>query len=191
MSNNGSDTIVLTDVSVLKALSHPLRRDLLKRCWKRAHSVGELAGLLDVNPGTVLYHMRRLAKANLIYLEDTEKKRGIVEKRYRSRAKTISVQMRAEEATEGNLAPLVSAISKAVRSIDPACAARGRTALVGHVAEARISMAQQREITKRLAELALWIESLTETQKGTPMRFAAIFGPTGASEKPERQHGKP
>jgi len=147
--------------------------------------------MFGVNPGTVLYHMRRLEVTSLVVLQDAKRKRGIVEKRYRSVARSVLLQPPAAEATEERLAPLVAAIAADVLTIDASQAVRGQAALVGNVAEARIGMVHQREITKRLAELALWIESLAEDEKGTPMRLVAIFGPTATPAKPARRRSKP
>lgn len=185
MSNNQPQKVLVTsEWSTLKALAHPLRRELLKKCWEQPRSVGELAELLAVNPGTILYHMRRLEKVGLVYLEETEKKRGIIEKRYRSQTQQVSVQPPAAEATVANLVPLVSMINAAVHTINPAAAAQGQNVLVGHIAEARISLAQQQEISRRLAELAQYIDSLPDDPAGTPMRLATIFGPS-SSDSPK------
>ena len=185
MSNNEA---VVSDWAVLGVMAHRLRREILRLCWDRSRSVSELGELLKINPGTALYHVRRLKGANLIQVEHTEKKRGVIEKRYRSTGRTVNFQPPVEEATAEALAPLLSVVGKSLRTIDPALVLQRRTALVGHVAEARIGEAQQRIVAQRLAELARYLESLPEDSEGVPMVLAAAFGPQ--SELGGTEHSK-
>ena len=164
-------------------MAHPLRRHVFKLCAQKARSVGELAQMLNVNPGTALYHVRRLEGAGLVRLEDTEKKRGVIEKRYRSLGKTVSFEPPPEEATAEMLTPFVAEIARAVRSTEPALAAKGRAALVGHIAEARIGARQQRAVARRLAQLARYVANLPDDPEGTLMLFGAVFGPRTAADQ--------
>jgi predicted ArsR family transcriptional regulator len=148
--------------------------------------VAELGELLKVNPGTALYHVRRLQSVDLLHLANTEKKRGIIEKRYRSAGRTVEFRPPAEEATSGALAPVLSAVGKALRGIDPARAVEHRATAVGHIAEARIGPAQQRVVAQRLAELAQYIEGLPEEAEGVRMVLAAGFGPEREPREAER-----
>ena len=177
MSNNASSEAVVSDWAVLGVIAHRLRREILRLCWDRPRSVGELSGILHVNPGTALYHVRRLAAVHLLYLEDTRKKRGVTEKRYRSVGRTVTLRPPPEELTAESLAPLSSLIGKALRAIDPALALERRAPLAGHIAEARIGPAQQRIVADRLARLARYIDNLARDPDGVPMVLAAAFGP--------------
>jgi predicted ArsR family transcriptional regulator len=177
MSNITDNVAVVSDWRVLGVMAHRLRREILRLCWSEPRSVSELAGILKVNPGTALYHVRRLEAVDLLHLADTEKKRGVIEKRYRSVGRTVSFQPPADEATTECLAPLLVTIGKALRAIDPALAVQRRTALVGHIAEARIGVAQQQVVAQRLAKLAHYLERLPSDPDGVPMVLAAGFGP--------------
>ena len=174
MSNNEA---VVTDWAVLGVMAHRFRREILRLCWDRPCSVAELGELLKINPGTALYHVRRLAGVNLIQVESTEKKRGVIEKRYRSTGRTVNFQPPVEEATTEALAPALSVVGKSLRTISPALALQRRIPFVVHVAEARISQAEQRIVAQRLAELARYLENLPEDSEGVPMVLAAAFGP--------------
>lgn len=46
----------------MRALSSPLRLRILRLCAFEARTNKELAGILDVNPGTMLHHVRTLTK---------------------------------------------------------------------------------------------------------------------------------
>ena len=186
MSNIRGNEVAISDWAVIKVVAHRLRREVLRLCWARARSVGELADLLKVNPGTVLYHVRRLEAVKLLHLADTEKKRGVIEKRYRSAGRTVRFQPPAKELTTESLAPLLATISKSLRAIDPALALQRRTPLVGHIAEGRIGTAQQRVVAQRLANLAHYLENLPDDSDGVPMVLAAAFGPQSELSEADR-----
>ena len=71
MSNNGPRVAVVSDWSVVGVVAHRLRREMLRLCWDQPRSVAELGELLKVNPGTALYHVRRLQSVELVYLANT------------------------------------------------------------------------------------------------------------------------
>lgn len=50
-----------------KALSDPVRREILEMLKEGALSGGEIAGKFDMTQATVSYHLSILKKANLIY----------------------------------------------------------------------------------------------------------------------------
>ena len=67
-----------------KALSHPLRLELLRRFNEGVSSPVELARALDVPLGNVSYHVRVLERLGCIELVDTAQRRGAVEHYYRA-----------------------------------------------------------------------------------------------------------
>ncbi|MCR5141010.1 MAG: autorepressor SdpR family transcription factor [Ruminococcus sp.] len=50
-----------------KALSDPVRRDILTMLRKGRLSAGEIASKFDMTGATVSYHLKQLKKADLIY----------------------------------------------------------------------------------------------------------------------------
>lgn len=50
-----------------KALSDPVRRDILTMLRKERLSAGEIASKFDMTGATVSYHLKQLKKADLIY----------------------------------------------------------------------------------------------------------------------------
>ncbi|WP_244971515.1 ArsR/SmtB family transcription factor [Paramicrobacterium chengjingii] len=60
------ESSVMTD-AMLKALTHPLRRRIMRLLAQRMHArAADLAGELDVAPNSVSFHLRSLADAGLI-----------------------------------------------------------------------------------------------------------------------------
>ena len=53
----------------MRALSSPLRLRVLRLCAFESRTNKELAGLLDVNPGTMLHHVRTLVQTGFLVAE--------------------------------------------------------------------------------------------------------------------------
>lgn len=69
----------------MKAMSHPLRRRILRSLVERGvHSPAELARMLGVKLSDVSYHTRRLEQLGCIELVKTRPVRGVVEHFYRA-----------------------------------------------------------------------------------------------------------
>ena len=53
---------------LLRALAHPARREILRRCWDRPMPAGTLAEALDLAPASVSEHLKVLRKTGLAVL---------------------------------------------------------------------------------------------------------------------------
>lgn len=72
-------------VEEAKALAHPLRVRILRLCGQHDLTNKQLADRLDHDPGTVLYHVRRLVKAGFLQQAPVRTgQSGALEKPYRS-----------------------------------------------------------------------------------------------------------
>lgn len=74
------------DPKLVKALSHPLRADLLSTLSERVASPRELAEEIGLEVSDVSYHVRELRKTRCIELVRTRRRRGAVEHFYRATA---------------------------------------------------------------------------------------------------------
>ena len=52
-----------------KALSDPVRREILQLLKKGKMSAGEIGGYFDMTGATISYHLKILKKADLVYYE--------------------------------------------------------------------------------------------------------------------------
>jgi DNA-binding transcriptional ArsR family regulator len=77
----------ITDTETVKALSHPLRVQILRLLEEKDMSPVEIATALDLPVNRVSYHMRQLARFDLIKLAKTTPRRGAVEHHYRLQAR--------------------------------------------------------------------------------------------------------
>lgn len=103
-----------------KTLAHPLRPRILRLCVHQELTNKQLADRLDRDPGTVLYHVRRLAEAGLV--EQTEVRTGdtgALEKSYRSTRLSWWLSFPpADTGSDEALAP-VEAVQDELREADP------------------------------------------------------------------------
>jgi DNA-binding transcriptional ArsR family regulator len=77
------DARASVDQRLVKAMSHPLRVQLMMRLNGRVASPRQLSDMLDASLGTVSYHVQVLLGLELIELVRTEPRRGATEHFYR------------------------------------------------------------------------------------------------------------
>lgn len=72
-----------------KALAHPLRLRILRMCLHDGLTNKEIADRLDLDPASVLHHVRTLARTGFLAAEPVRTgKRGALEKPYRATIKS-------------------------------------------------------------------------------------------------------
>ena len=74
----------ISDPRIIKALTHPLRIQILAALDERTASPSELADELDAPLGNVSYHVRQLAGLGLIKLVKRTPRRGAIEHHYKA-----------------------------------------------------------------------------------------------------------
>lgn len=77
----------ISDPRVIKALTHPLRVDILRALEERVASPSELADEIGAPLGNVSYHVRQLHALGLIELVKTTPRRGAIEHHYKALAR--------------------------------------------------------------------------------------------------------
>jgi DNA-binding transcriptional ArsR family regulator len=75
------------DERIVKAISHPIRHQVLVLLNDRIASPNEIANEIGESLGRVSYHVRQLAEVGAIELVRTEPRRGAVEHFYRATAR--------------------------------------------------------------------------------------------------------
>lgn len=76
---------IIRQLDGLKALSHPLRLNILRRL-KTAQTVKQLAERMELPPTKLYYHVNLLEEQEIIRVVDTQLVSGIVEKTYQAAA---------------------------------------------------------------------------------------------------------
>lgn len=84
------ESFKIADLESLKAITHPLRLQLLERL-KRPHTVKELAAALDTPPTKLYYHVNLLEEKRFIRVVNTQIVSGIIEKQYQAVARQYQI----------------------------------------------------------------------------------------------------
>lgn len=83
------DVMVLKDPQVIRLIFSKKHNMILKLVTEKELSISDIAKSLDINPGSVHYHLKDLEKHGLARLVREEVKGGIVKKYYRATARQI------------------------------------------------------------------------------------------------------
>ena len=107
-------------VSEAKALSHPLRLRILRLCAEHELTNKELSDRLDQDPGTVLYHVRKLVDAGLLVTAPVRTgPSGALEKPYRSSGQSWWLNDPLESNGVDRYLPPIEAFLEELREAGP------------------------------------------------------------------------
>jgi DNA-binding transcriptional ArsR family regulator len=90
MTERQQEAFKIADIESLKAITHPLRLQLLERL-KKAQTVKELAAALDTPPTKLYYHVNLLEEKGFIQVVETQIVSGIIEKQYQAVARQYHI----------------------------------------------------------------------------------------------------
>ena len=161
----------------LHAIGQPTRWRILGRLLDGPASIQELARSLGAAKGTIGHHVRVLERADLIRLVETQKVRGVVEKRYARSAKQFRLPDSGDPAPPdapadlGTL-PLRQALAEAAPSQGP------KDPSTSIVVRARMPAARARRFAALVNQLA------AEFADGAP-GVGEAFGFVGAIYAPD------
>lgn len=167
----------------LHAIGDPTRWRILGRLNDGPASIQELSRTLAAAKGRIGHHVRVLEEAGLIRLAETQRVRGVTEKRYARVAKQFRLpeSIDGDEAAQADLAllPLRTAISEVRPS-------RGKDdPTSGIVVRARMSAERAHRFAKLVNELAA---EFADGAPGTGETFGfigAIYVPDWADRAPD------
>lgn len=98
------DIYYLESIEQMRALADGLRQRIVQVLTVQPLTVTQLGAELDLSPARVHYHVRELERVGLVRLVATREKGGILEKYYRSVARSLTVP--ASLLQQGDATPL-------------------------------------------------------------------------------------
>ena len=129
----------LNEQSLVRALAHPLRAQILGVLQERRASPRELSEEFDAPLGNVSYHVRRLADLKLIRLVKKTPRRGAIEHHYEATsAAEITDRTWAKAPTIVKTAMVASALDEIGRSVGEAAVLGGFDRADAHLSRSRI-----------------------------------------------------
>ena len=131
----------ISDPRIIKALTHPLRIQILAALDERTASPSELADELDAPLGNVSYHVRQLAGLGLIKLVKRTPRRGAIEHHY----KAVGRPQITDDAWAGTPATVKDAVVGAAlgdvgNAVTSAAAAGGFSRPDAHLTRTQVSV---------------------------------------------------
>jgi DNA-binding transcriptional ArsR family regulator len=113
---NMKEACILKNLEQIKVMAHPLRMQLLEAFSHKLMTTKQVAQLLGKQPTKLYHHVDSLKRVGLIKLVKTQKKRGTVEKYYRTVAHRFTVDRKLfrlgpqTKETLGELQAMVAAM---------------------------------------------------------------------------------
>jgi DNA-binding transcriptional ArsR family regulator len=144
----------ITDTQTVKALSHPLRVQILRLLEDSDKSPVQIASELGLPVNRVSYHMRQLARFDLITLVKRTPRRGAVEHHYRLRARPrISDEVWGELPEIVKQAMTGAAVQQILGHVHANAASGGFDRADAHLSRSDVRLDEQgwQEIARELA----------------------------------------
>lgn len=85
------DTMMLKDLKQIKVFAHPLRARLVEVFAEKPRTAKQAAEIIGQKPTKLYHHVEALERVGLIILVRTQKKRGTLEKYYRTVARRFAI----------------------------------------------------------------------------------------------------
>lgn len=92
MNTTEPSTYTIRDLDTLRVISDPLRTQIFDLCVTQPRTVREIAGLLNLAPTRLYYHINMLEKHGLIVVDETRQVGNLLEKRYRAVATKLDIE---------------------------------------------------------------------------------------------------
>jgi DNA-binding transcriptional ArsR family regulator len=159
----------IDETRIAKALSHPLRAQILGILEQRRASPNELSEELGARLGNVSYHVRALLDMKLIKLMDTAPRRGATEHYYEAVAQSVRISDKAWAVTPRVAKRSVarSALQEIGRSTGGAAAEGGFDRADAHLTRTQLALDERawKELAKELARLLRRAEQLEKESR--------------------------
>jgi DNA-binding transcriptional ArsR family regulator len=171
----------IDDPRFVKALAHPLRVQILRVLQDRVASPSEIADELSASLGNVSYHVRFLARADLLELVETRPRRGAIEHYYRARGRVqITDSAWAQVPQVVKDAMVAAALDQLLRYVTSAATLGGFDRGNAHISRTALTLDEQgfAELGQLLREL---LERAIQIETASSQRIAADPAPATIS----------
>lgn len=190
------ETMVLNDLQQVKVFAHPLRAKLVEAFADKPRTAKQVAEIIGQKPTKLYHHVEALERVGLIELVKTQKKRGTLEKYYRTVAKRFSVdsqlflakrngkevlgEFRAMFQTmfENTLQEINESISQ--RLIRPGCKETEATIARKHI---RTSSDKVKILSRKIQKLLDTLTAADEKKGEIEYRLMLVFYPLTKKKK--------
>jgi len=170
----------------LKALTHPVRLQIVRSLADRPQTTTQVAEILDQCPLNLYYHMRVLEEAGLIEVVETRTKGNLIERYYQSVARVFTAAIPLTHETQGS-----DTLPEAVQAVLGAVEADARRSdfdsglpVIASNQHIRASRHKIKELTRRIQETIEQV-GLSDQEQGELCSFTVLFIPLGHKDTTE------
>lgn len=182
---------VISDLETLRALSDPIRLQILEALTKQPRTVKQIAKILGSSSTKLYYHIAQLEERGLIRVVDTRIVSGIIEKQYQAIAHSFSVQrsllnLNEQDTAEGDntfLAHILSLFDTAKAEISRSAEA-GLFKQSGEASNkfnmvrglSRLNPEQAEAFSQRLLEVVKEFETICNEENENGQDYGLVLG---------------
>lgn len=164
----------------LKALTHPLRLQIVRSLADKPQTTNQVAEILDQCPLNLYYHMRVLEEAGLIEVVKTRTKGNLIERYYRSVARVFTAAIPLTHGAERS-----DTLPEAIQTVLGAVEADARQSdfasglpVIASNQHIRASRDKIKVLTRRIQEMIEQV-GLSDQEQGELCSFTVLFIPLG------------
>ena len=192
MSKKRPKTYLVRDPTQLEAVVSPVRHQLLRTLGALGPvTVKELAERMGRSPESLYYHVRALEEVGLLEQVDERRRRGRAEAVYATVARTLVTDPSQTspayvEAMQRSAAALLRLADRQLSmAFDRQRRSRSRrpTALMIRQYHARLSAKAQRELVRRLEELAEFVQANDDPHAGEMIALTLALAPLASRDE--------
>jgi len=164
----------------LKALTHPMRLQIVRCLADKPQTTTQVAELLDQCPLNLYYHIRVLEEAGLIEVVKTRTKGNLIERYYRSVARVFTAAIPKTHDTQGSdtLPEAIQTVLAAVESDARQSDLASGLPVIASNQHIRASRHKIKEMTRRIQETIEQV-GLSDQEQGELCSFTVLFIPLG------------
>lgn len=164
----------------LKALTHPLRLQIVRSLADNPQTTNQVAEILDQCPLNLYYHIRVLEEAGLIEVVKTRTKGNLIERYYRSVARVFTAAIPLTHETQGSdtVPEAVQTVLRAVEADARQSDFDSRLPVIASNQHIRASRHKIKEMTRRIQETIEQV-GLSDQEQGELCSFTVLFIPLG------------
>ncbi|UCF70308.1 MAG: helix-turn-helix domain-containing protein [candidate division WOR-3 bacterium] len=184
------DTVRIKDLRQVKVFAHPLRARLVEVFADKPRTAKQAAEIMGQKPTKLYHHVEALERVGLIKLVKTGKKRGTIEKYYRTVAKRFSIDSRLFEMTKNGKkvigefrAMLNTMLENTMHEINESisqkliCPEKKETEVAVVRKHIRTNPAKLKQLQERIQEMIEGLADVDEESGEIEYRFVLVFYP--------------
>lgn len=168
----------LSTLVQLKALADPIRYQVFEQLIEIPKTAKQVSGLMGVKPTRLYHHFKVLEKAGLIHKTKTSKKRGAIEKYYKTVADRITIDPELLEKKSSGATSIYSGLFQAtIKELAGSLKRRKTRPMVVKRVKMNLTLTQARALETRIMKLINACDTSSEGKTRDKYAITVAFYP--------------